>query len=190
MRWWYAIKQSWLERENLKRFMTDPTKQIHSLTEVTAQRLDDANIAILVLDFDGVLGPHDAKEPLPEAMQWLKAITQIIGESRVAILTNKPKPARLKFFSEHFPSIFIVQHVPKKPYPDGLLTIAEFKGIPPHRMVLIDDRLLTGMLATCLAYTQGWYFYPPKRNFWRNPVRETFFSLLRAFERTALRCIA
>lgn len=189
MRWLFAIKQAWLERHKLKQFLVDPTMQIHSLEEITLERLDAANIAILVLDVDGVLGPHDAKQILPEAELWLTKLSREIGEHRIAILTNKPKPLRVRYFAEKFPSIFVLQGVRKKPYPDGLLMIAQYRGVPPHRLLLVDDRLLTGMMATCLAYTQGLYFYPPKTNYWRNPVRESFFSFLRVFERALIKVI-
>ncbi len=188
MRWLFAIKNAYLMRKNLKGFLT-PEKTIHSLEEITLEKLDEANIAILVLDFDGVLAPHDAAQPLPEAERWLTKISQEIGQHRLAILTNKPKPVRLRYFAQKFPSIFVLHGERKKPYPDGLLMIAQYRGVAPHRLALIDDRLLTGMLATCLAYTQGWYFNPPKTNYWRNPVRESFFSVLRVFERALIRVI-
>lgn len=182
MRWWFALKNGWQQRANLKRFLQD-AYQIRTLEEITLQKLDEAGIAILVLDFDGVLAGHDALYPTPEVEQWLRKLTHTIGEQRIAILTNKPKPERVEYFNKHFPSIFLLQGVRKKPYPDGLLDIAFYKGVPPHRLVLVDDRLLTGMLATCLAFTQGWYFYPARRNFWRHPIKESFFSLLRLLER-------
>jgi hypothetical protein len=189
MRWFFALKQAWLQRKNLKTFLIEPAKQVHSLEEITAQRLDNANIAILVLDFDGVLEPHDTKVPSKETQLWLRNLCQEIGETRIAIFSNKPKPARIQYFQEHFPSIFMLYGVRKKPYPDGLSNIAEYRGVSPDRIMLVDDRLLTGMLATCLAYTQGWYFRPPKTNYWRRPIREMFFSFLRVFERALIRII-
>ncbi len=191
MRWIFAIKQAWLERHKLKLFLVDPGKRIHSLEEITLERLDAANIAILVLDFDGVLNAYDTNQPLPEAELWLTKISQEIGEHRLAILTNKPKEARIRYFAEKFPSLFMLHGhgMKKKPHPEGLLMIAQYRGVAPHRLALVDDRLLTGILATCLAYTQGWYFYPPKTNYWRNPVRESFFSLLRVFERAFIKLI-
>lgn len=184
MRWWYALKNGWNQRAILKRFLTDREKQIFSLSEITLDKLDQANVAILVLDFDGVLGPHDALQPLPEAERWLTTLCQNLGEHRVAIFTNKPKTERLHYFAQRFPSIFVVQGVKKKPYPDGIWEVANFKGVPPHRVLLLDDRLLTGMLATCLAFSQGWYFCQPYRNVWRHPFKEVFFSFLRGVERT------
>ena len=182
-RWFFALKHAWGQRKVLKSFLTERNKQIYSLSEITPARLDAAQVAILVLDFDGVLAHHDAKEPNDEALKWLRNLSMNIGEQRIALLTNKPKRNRLEFFNTHFPSIHIVSGVRKKPYPDGLAEVANYKGVAPHRVLLLDDRLLTGMLATCLSYSQGWYFRKPYSNYWKNPIRESFFSFLRGFER-------
>jgi uncharacterized protein len=179
----FALKNGWVNRTALKVFLTDPQYRIQTLRELTSEKLEQANIAILVIDFDGVLANHGATFPLPEAEQWLRKLSQDIGEQRIAILTNRPLPERLKYFAQFFPSIFVVQGVKKKPYPDGIWQIANYKGVAPHRVALLDDRLLTGMLATCLSYSRGYYFCKPYTNFWRHPLKESFFSVLRAFER-------
>lgn len=187
MRWWFALIHGWKQRKLLKTFLNDRRKQILNLNEITAEKLDRAAIAILVLDFDGVLAPHGELKPLPEVETWLKQLCQAIGEQRIVILSNKPNATRKKYFAQFFPMILFLEGVRKKPYPDGLSIIAEYKGVSPHRIALVDDRLLTGMLATILAYAQGYYFLKPYRNAWKRPVRETFFSFLRVFERTLIR---
>lgn len=182
-RWWYAIKMGWQQRKNLKCFLTDSQVRISALSEITPQKLDEANIAILILDFDGVLAPHDAAMPLPEAQAWLTGLCQTIGEHRLALFTNKPKAERLAYFQKHFPSIFIVHGVKKKPFPDGIIQVADYKGVPVHRVALLDDRLLTGMLSVCLAYARGYYFVKPYHSYLHHPFKEGFFSLLRQIER-------
>ncbi len=189
MRWFFAIKNAIALRKKLKQFLINPAFQIHDLSEITLSKLDEANVAILVLDFDGVLAPHNARQPTPEAEMWLHKLSQTIGEHRIALFSNKPKPERIQYFAQKFPSIFFLQGVKKKPYPDGLALIAQYRGVPAHRLMLVDDRLLTGMLATCLAFTQGWYFRPPKTSYWTNPIIESFFSLLRVFERILIKVI-
>jgi len=179
----------WQQRKALKRFLTDPLLRIGNLSELTPQRLDAANIAVLILDFDGVLAWHDADVPLPEVNEWLKGLAQTLGEHRLALFTNKPKPGRLAYFKMHFPSLYIVHGVRKKPYPDGVTQVANYKGIPVHRVALLDDRLLTGMLSACLAYSQGFYFVKPYHNYARHPFKEGFFSSLRHIERYMVRMI-
>lgn len=182
-RFCFAVKEGWRHRKMLKSFLSDRSLQIHQLDEITSGRLDQEEIAILALDFDGVLAGHDADQPLPAVVTWLQQLCQNVGEQRIVLLTNKPKAARLAYFAKHFPLIHIVQDVRKKPYPDGLKEIIAYKNVPAHRVVLLDDRLLTGMLATCLAHCRGWYFRYPYRRFWHAPLRETWFSCLRGFER-------
>lgn len=189
VRWWFAIKNAIKLRKQLKTFLSNPALQIHDLSEITLEKLDEAKVAILVLDFDGVLASHNAPLPSKEAQLWLAKLCQNIGEHRIALFSNKPKPERIQYFADKFPSVFFLQGARKKPYPDGLEMIAQYRGVPVHRLLLVDDRLLTGMLATCLAYTQGWYFKPPKTNYWGNPIVEAFFSFLRVFERLLIRLI-
>lgn len=189
MRWWYAIRHGWVHRKILKTFLNERKKQIFNLKEINADKLDAASVAVLVLDFDGVLAPHGESIPLPENEAWLKALSQKIGEQRIVIFSNKPNVKRKNYFAQHFPMILFLEGVRKKPYPDGLGIIAEYKGIALHRIALVDDRLLTGMLASVLAYAQGYYFIKPYRNFWRRPIRETFFSFLRVMERAWIRMV-
>lgn len=187
IRAWYAIKMGWQQRKALRRFLRDPEQRVGSLSELTSEKLDADNIAILVLDFDGVLAWHDSPTPLPEAEVWLKHLCQTIGEQRIALFTNKPKPERIAYFQKHFPMMFIVHGVRKKPYPDGILQVAEYKGVAVHRVALLDDRLLTGMLSVCLAYSQGYYFTRPFHCYWKHPIKESFFGLLRQLERWLIR---
>lgn len=182
-RYWFALRQGFLYRTLLRQFVVDRKKQIQHLSEITPEGLDKRGIAVLVLDFDGVLAPHGDGIPSPEAVLWLRRLSLAIGEQRLALFTNKPDPRRLQYFMEHFPSLYLVQGVRKKPYPDGLLEIAQYRGLAPHRIALLDDRLFTGMLATCLAHSQGWYFSRPLANYKGRPFKECFFSILRVLER-------
>jgi len=183
----FAIKEGWKNRHRLKQFLKDRSKQIYQLNDITAEKMDAANIAILILDFDGVLAAHDALEPTQEVHEWLTRLALAVGEQRLAVFSNQPKLARMQYFKRHFPSVHFVTQVRKKPYPDGILEVAAYRGLAPHRVALLDDRLLTGMLATCLAYSQGWYYVHPRQNFCRHPFKESVFSLLRTLEKMMVR---
>ena len=185
----YAIRQGWAYRKSLKRFLSQPQLQLERLEHLTQDVIEAANIAVVALDFDGVLAPHDADEPSMEAQQWLQRLSIWIGEQRIAILTNKAKPERLRYFQQHFPGIQVVTGVAKKPYPDGIWEIANYREIDPSRILLIDDRLLTGMLATCLAPCQARYFIKPISNYRAHCVLELFFNLLRQGERLLIKAI-
>lgn len=189
-RWLFALKEGWKHRRALKSFLNNPARAIPSLHAITPKKLDEAGVAILILDFDGVLAPHGACDLDQETLSWLQGLALVIGEQRLAILTNNPLPKRLAFLKQHFPLIHVVQQVRKKPYPDGILEVVSYRGVERHQVLLVDDRLLTGLLASCLAYSRAWYFYPPKQNYWRHPLKELGFSLLRQGERGLLRWFA
>jgi predicted HAD superfamily phosphohydrolase YqeG len=78
--------------------------------------------------------------------------------------------------------------VRKKPYPDGMLKIIELSQAKPNEIALVDDRLLTGILATTIAGTHCVYITKAYRRFASQPIRECFFSSLRFLEKLWARC--
>ncbi|MCP4701853.1 MAG: hypothetical protein GY862_34080 [Gammaproteobacteria bacterium] len=146
-------------------------------------------ISVLVLDFDGVLAAHGEEIPCPEAAEWLATCVDFFGARRVFILTNKPMPARTRYFNEHYAGVRCVTGVKKKPYPDGLEKIIAISGVRPEAVMLLDDRLLTGVLAGCIAGIQVTYVNEPYISLSGRPVTETFFQLLRMTERMLVRIL-
>jgi len=138
---------------------------------------------VLVLDFDGVLAPHGNDVPLPEIVEWLRRCASVFGEERIFILSNRPDPARADYFQRTFPGVRFVSGVRKKPYTDGLLHIMELSGAAPCHVVMLDDRLLTGVLAACLAGTGVVYITGPYVSLTQRPLLESFFMMLRIVER-------
>jgi predicted HAD superfamily phosphohydrolase YqeG len=184
----YALKKAWVNSSLLNSYLYDRNRKIFSLDEITAKKLDARHVAVLVLDFDGVLAPHGDIAPLPEALVWLKQIALDLGEQRIVILTNKPMKSRIEFFRRNYPGIDLIQGSRKKPYPDGLETISLQKGVPTYRLMLVDDRLLTGILATVIAKSQGCYFINPYKSFKNRPFSELFFAGLRFSEKILVKC--
>ena len=183
MRFAYALSKGWRHRKKLHSYITQKNLKISHLHELSVSDLENLHVAVLVLDFDGVLAPHDAVQPTASAHAWLKEVSMNLGEQRIAILSNKPKPLRKKYFQQHFPGIQWVESVAKKPYPDGLIEIANSRGVATSRLLIVDDRLLTGILASCLAPCQARYFARPISQYARRPMQELFFSCLRITER-------
>lgn len=179
----YAIQNGWTYRQKLSSYITQPALSIEALQRIQMEDLEKLNVAVLVLDFDGVLAPHDAATPTQAAEKWLRTISMNLGEQRIAILSNKPKPVRRAYFQEHFPGIQWVEGTRSKPYPDGILEVAESRGIVSSRILIVDDRLLTGILASCIAPCQARYFIKPVMNFSHHPIKESFFWILRKLER-------
>lgn len=117
------------------------------VTQLSAERLAAEGCLVLVLDFDGVLAPHGHAEPLPETILWLDRCVGFAGLKRVYVLSNKPSQVREEFFRKKYPAIRFVRAGRKKPYPDGLLAIIRDEAVEPRQVLIVDDRLLTGVLS-------------------------------------------
>lgn len=154
-----------------------------SAVAINPEQLKKSGTTVLALDFDGVLAPHGRGEPIPEASTWLATCCSCFGEDYIYILSNKPTAERRDWFTTHFPGIRFISGVRKKPYPDGLLQVIEQSGAEPGQVMLVDDRLLTGVLATCLAGTGVTWINRPYVDFRSNPLQELFFATLRTMDK-------
>jgi len=181
MRFLYAIHMAYHYRQALRLYTQAACRdRVTNLTEITLAWLQQRGIETLVLDFDGVLAEHGATKPLPEIETWLNHIYAVIP---LYVLSNKPLPARKLYFQTRYPNLTWVAAPRKKPYPDGLIQITKLTSKPSNTIALVDDRLLTGILATKLANTQGIYVTHPCANFKKRPLTESFFAMLRFLER-------
>ena len=160
-------------------YLNTPTRL--STTEVSLQQLHQQGIKVLVLDFDGVLAAHGEVEPSTDILHWLQL--SIHQFEHVFLLSNKPFHRRLDYFKHKYPHIYCITHVAKKPYPEGLDKIKTLTGKQANEIALVDDRLLTGVLATCIAQTQVVYITLPYKNIKKRPLAELFFIALRFIER-------
>jgi predicted HAD superfamily phosphohydrolase YqeG len=128
--------------------------------------------------------------PTTEAVQaWLTTATEVFGARQILILSNKPMAARIQWFATTYPEIRWIRAARKKPYPDGLLQICQQLNYQPQQVILADDRLLTGGLATCLAGTQFLYIQQPYVQISKRPVDELFFMSLRYLERLTIKVL-
>lgn len=186
----YAISHGLRYREQLYQYLVDSTLSFHSVLALTPGYFQKRKIQYIALDFDGVLAYHGETQPLQEVEDWLKKITQVIPESHFALLSNKPFSERLSYFQVHFPHMAIISGVAKKPYPEGLNQLIDYFHCEKSELALVDDRLLTGMLAVCLAGTQGIYIRQAYSNIKKRPLAEVFFMLLRKIERLWIRWLA
>jgi predicted HAD superfamily phosphohydrolase YqeG len=148
-----------------------------------------AGVTTLALDFDGVLAPHGAPAPLPEAIEWLERCQAAFGGDRIFILSNKPTDGRRQWFAIHFPDLRFIAGVRKKPFPDGIKKTGELAGVPLSQILMVDDRLLTGCLAALAAGARPCYIRTPYASFSQLPLAELFFMLLRRAERRLVKTI-
>jgi predicted HAD superfamily phosphohydrolase YqeG len=184
----YGFMAGYSHRHRLAKILRDSPDGV-STDSVAPQNAKEAGIRVLALDFDGVLAPHGRPEPIPEAAEWLARCTAVFGVDRIYILSNKPTALRGVWFAARFPGIRFISGVRKKPFPDGLQKVVELSGAAPEEVMLLDDRLLTGVLATCLAGTGVTYINRPYTDVAGNPVKEIFFATLRTIERILIRLV-
>lgn len=151
--------------------------------------LSEQGVKALALDFDGVLAPHAADQPLPEVADWLRRAVAVFGADRVCILSNRPFGPRVDWFAAHFPGVRFVAGVRKKPYPDGLKKTGELASVPLSSILMVDDRLLTGCLSALLAGARPLYIRNPYCAMPSHPAKELFFMLLRRCERLFVRLL-
>jgi predicted HAD superfamily phosphohydrolase YqeG len=135
---------------------TPPNVQLH---KISPSSLKQQGIDILALDFDGVLAAHGETYPNPELHNWLNESIKLFGAKNIFILSNKPMQKRIAYFKSY--GIEFITEVKKKPYPDGLNKIIALTATNNQKIMLFDDRLLTGCLAACIAKVPVTYITKP-----------------------------
>ncbi len=169
--------------------MLADTPPLARLLDYPPQQLAAQGVRALALDFDGVLAPHGADQPLPEMVAWLQQATKVFGEERIVILSNRPVGPRVAWFARQFPGMRFISGVRKKPYPDGLIQTGELTATPLSAILMADDRLLTGCLAALCAGAIPFYVRHPYSCLSGNGASELFFALLRCTERLFVRLL-
>lgn len=177
----YTMKNAWRQRKQLRN-----VQKVHNCAApfaLSAAVFQEQGYETIVFDFDGILAAHGETEPDPQMQTLLQECSARFGDNHVYVLSNKPSMRRLRYFEAHFPQVRFVIAAQKKPYPDGLNKIMQLSGSRPDKILLIDDRLLTGALAAVMAKTHICYVKEPLVNYQRRPLTETFFQCLRYLER-------
>lgn len=167
----------------LKAFCLKSENHSKSVTDIDINALKQC-AKFIALDFDGVLAAHGKPEPSIEVQSWLQRLLQVFPENQVVILSNKPTEERRQWFASRYPGIDFIGGVRKKPYPDGLQLICQRKNTPADTVLLVDDRLLTGVLATIEAGAQAIWITEAYQDFSGGFIHESFFALLRICEKT------
>ncbi|MCK5521674.1 MAG: HAD family hydrolase [Thiomargarita sp.] len=156
--------------------------------QISPTNLKHNGIKVLVLDFDGVLAAHGEALPNQELQPWLHDCVNTYGSTQVFVLSNKPLQSRINYFNQL--KIRCIAGVKKKPYPDGLQKIIALTGQSPETVMLVDDRLLTGCLAACIAGNSVTLITRPYVSLSKRPIQELFFMTLRFLERYIVQWIA
>ncbi len=179
----YALKQTWLQRRALLRYTSDPSVQIETVLALDVVELKSTGIQSLILDFDGVLASHGEDTLQLSVQEWLTACVMTFGAHNVYVLSNRPTEERQKYFSTYFKEVTFFISTQKKPYPDGLFEILLITKKTAESTLLVDDRLLTGILAAAIAQVPALYVTKPQVCIKNRPVQELFFMGLRQVDR-------
>jgi len=181
-RFFYTLSMLYQQRQAIAKVYR-ATPRNYPTVQICPHHLKQQGIEVLVLDFDGVLAEYGTSQPHLQLNSWLTECIKIFGANHVFILSNQPSPDRINYFEQHFAGVRFIGSVRKKPYPDGLEKIMHLTQKKSETLILIDDRLLTGVLAACTAKINIIYITCPYTNLSKQPIPECFFIALRFLER-------
>ena len=184
----YACQQGWKYRKSLRCFIIDPKLRINSILEHDPQVWFKEGIKGIILDFDGVLAAHSEPEPRAEVSIWLNNLYKNFGPHYIFILSNQPTEQRNNYFKKYYPGVLFLTGVKGKPYPDGIFALIKKSGLSPKELLLIDDRLLTGILAAMIAGIQARWVAKPYQDIRFYAVREKIIQGFRWAERILVSC--
>jgi len=178
----FSLQMGYRYRHALAEIYRATPSQFH-LLQISPSQLKKTGISVIVLDFDGVLSAHGEPTPAAELHQWLQECIAVFGAEQIFILSNKPSLTRIAYFQRHYTGVRWIVEARKKPYPDGLQTIMALTQQPSQAILLVDDRLLTGVLAACIANVSILWVTQCYIQWFKRPCSESWFILLRFLER-------
>lgn len=151
------------------------------------QALSNKGIRVLILDFDGVLAPHAEVRPLPEVNKQLQEAQALF---QVFILSNRPCPKRIALLKAAYPKIQSVVVNEKKPYPAGFQYVKKHSHCSPNQILMVDDRLLTGVLMAVSQSAPACWINQPYQDFRKRPFQEAFFAGLRWLDKILIKSLS
>ncbi len=182
-RFQYTALMGWRYRKILRGYRQNAAMQVDTVLDLEAIALQQQGIRAIIFDFDGVLAPHGAEKPLRAVEAWLRSCVDHFGFGRLFVLSNQPTMGRAAYFEKYFPGIAFVWPKRKKPFSDGVREILDHLPLAPNQVLLVDDRLLTGLLAAAVEGVAGCYVQRPWVCFRKQPMAELFYQCLRGVER-------
>lgn len=181
----YVIKKAYLNRLELQSFLYQKEKNRKCITDIDLNSIEKSGIKSLVLDFDGVISPHDHYIPSKSITIWLKKAIKIFGSGKIFILSNNSKNAdRIKYFNKNFKEIIFIKNRYMKPYPYDICNVLKKNNIKTFKSIMIiDDRLLTGILLSLIIKTEAIFITSPLVDTKNNIIKETYMSYLRKIDK-------
>ncbi len=178
----YSCIQAWRYRKLLANYATDFNLQIASVVDLSPEILFKNGIKGLIIDFDGVLAAYAMNQPVVEAASWLRLCCDVFSPGRIFIFSNKPTLIRKQYFTENFKGINFIIAKHKKPFPNSILHILQDTKLLPEELLMLDDRIGTGILAAAISNVSACLITKPYIDYTANPIRERLYILVRRFE--------
>jgi HAD superfamily phosphatase (TIGR01668 family) len=183
----YACVQAWRYRSALASYIHNHDLQVASVVDVKPQKLFEQGIQSLIIDFDGVLASHGEIEPTVIATQWLRECCKVFGPNRIFILSNRPTLERKHYFAKYFVGLNFVVATHKKPFPHSILKIIKTTKLSPEEILVLDDRLLTGILAAIISKVRAYLITEPFVDHQHCHKRESIYAFVRRLESAIFR---
>jgi len=141
----------------------------------------------LILDFDGVLAEHNGIKLNKQIKVWVKQSINLLGKNRIFILSNNKSKhqERSAYYKKNYPDIIFVDNLYSKPYPYDVYKIFKkykIKNEEYKNILLIDDRLFTGILLSMIIGIKSMYLKKPIINWKYNFLRESYIFFIRKIE--------
>ena len=178
----YTLVQSWRYRKELAGYANASNLQVASIVDLSPQALLEDGIKGLIIDFDGVLAAYAKEQPVAEVERWLHLCCSCFSQDKIFILSNKPTLTRKQYFAGNFPKINFIIAKHKKPFPYSILHILQTTELLSKELLVIDDRLCTGILAAIISKSRGYLITKPYIDYTFCPIREKLTVMLRSFE--------
>ena len=118
-----------------------PTWRAASVTQISAEFLQQQGIRLLMLDFDNTLVPYTTDVPTEAVKNWLEEMKN--SGLTVCIVSNS-KNARVPKFCRTYGLNCITRA--KKPFPNGIERCLARFSVPAQEAVLVGDQIYTDTL--------------------------------------------
>ena len=158
----YAIENAYLNRRCINHIIKNKKYHINNILEIDLKKLKNTGIKYIILDFDGVISANKRIIPHEGVYNFLKDALKIFGEKNIIILSNDSNKERVTYFNRIFPKIIFKKNRYFKPYRYDLDKIMYDKNIYNYKeVIIIDDRILTGVLLSLIVGAQVKYVTNP-----------------------------
>ena len=111
------------------------------LTDLTAQRLQDMGVELLMMDFDNTIVPYTTDIPTDEVVAWLEKMKK--NGIQLCVVSNS-KRDRVKIFCRKY-GIDCITHA-KKPFSKGIRECLARYQLPAWSCALVGDQIYTDTL--------------------------------------------